>query len=277
MNKIVTCPYCSSSHKPRNTKDASLLACSECDVVFPKELKNADQSQAILDDQYDLVYSTDVSVQWNFASIIPELDILHKIAPHIFNNGRSLDIGSGDGTFVAGLKNKGSNASGIEAYAVLSKQAQTAGADVRHGRYDTKNLSKEFSDESFELISFRECLYYVDSLKETLDLTHRRLTDTGILYIKGNLLDSPYYWSQNNLRVRYGAMATYMFTYPTLKKILKKHGFEIIHHIKSPLSFEHFCEALNLPKAPNIICKMMQIVMRFLPPDRHLIFAQKIK
>lgn len=206
----------------------------------------------------DLTDNSRIKVMLN---IINNLDIKRK---------KILDIGCFDGTLLSMIKNRNNQFYGIDANDYAVKQARKKGIRVKQFFFD--DVTKvPFADKFFDLVVAGEIIehiydtdFFLEELKRMLipdgyllistpniaSLGRRILLLLGInpiIEISPNEIDSPGH-------IRY-------FTFKTLERLLKKHGFEIILARSDVLnlSADGRIRSLHIPKifpsiGQSIIC-----------------------
>jgi 2-polyprenyl-3-methyl-5-hydroxy-6-metoxy-1,4-benzoquinol methylase len=173
--------------------------------------------------------------------LIEVLNSLHGI------NSKSdiLDIGCNDGSFLDILRKMNfSNLHGIEPTTDSFELAKKKGLNVTKSFFSSDNAKRIYGDKKFDLIITRHVLEHILDLNDFISATKNVLNDDGLLVIE--LPDS-----QLNLEyMDYGLWEEHInyFTYPTLKRLLNKHGFQIIHHestLFSGRAMMLFCKKIN--------------------------------
>jgi cyclopropane fatty-acyl-phospholipid synthase-like methyltransferase len=157
-----------------------------------------------------------------------EIQLLRRWRPELFAGGTVLDIGSGLGGFVEALLTAGADATGLEP-SPAADQAAAQARPVRRGAFDRLHLPRDILTRKYDLITFRESLYYIPDLSDTFRLLKDMLKERGNVYIKCHTAESAYYARCNNYTSRYGRTVQGMPTLRALRTILKKEGFVITH------------------------------------------------
>lgn len=162
-----------------------------------------------------------------------------------------LDIGCNDGSFLELLKNAGyDKVSGIEPTQDSLKLAQEKNLDV-HNSFFTKDTAKKYyKKKSFDTVISRQVLEHIIDLDDFLEGIEFILKDKGTLVIEvpdgGANLDNLDYglWEEH---VNY-------FTLDTLKSLLNKHFFDVVHHevtLFSGRTLTVFCQKRKQKKLSN--------------------------
>lgn len=141
-----------------------------------------------------------------------------------------LDVGSADGAWLASLARSGYAAHGIEPSERLVEVGRARGIDGLHaGRFDAKGIPPALRDRTFDLISFRESLYYMSDLGACFELVRKLLNPHGKLYIKSHVADSAYYGECRDYTSRYGSHVQAMPTLRAMEFVLNREGFRLRH------------------------------------------------
>jgi len=159
-----------------------------------------------------------------------------------------LDIGCNDGSFLESLQQRGyKNLSGIEPTHDASKKALSKGLEVHQGFFGQEYASTIDSQENFNVITTRQVLEHITNLDDFLMGIRLLLKDEGILVIE--IPDTE--WNLDYLDYALWEEHVNYFTFSTLKQLLSKHNFSIIHHETTLFSGKAlivFCEKTNSKK-----------------------------
>ncbi|MHA2024159.1 MAG: class I SAM-dependent methyltransferase, partial [Candidatus Thorarchaeota archaeon] len=119
-----------------------------------------------------------------------ELGVTHKttyqryiklMIPHIPKGAKVLDVGCGDGAFLAYLKRKGYDPTGVDiAESAVKRAEKISGCPVFQAEADNLTM---FEDETFDCLVSSEVLEHVFSPYNTLREFNRVLKDSGTLII----------------------------------------------------------------------------------------------
>lgn len=155
-------------------------------------------------------------------------------------DGKSLDIGCGNGEFILAMQRHGFEAWGIE----VNPEAEKFTGKRLEGRILYKDIKEcGFLPKSFDIITMFQSLEHIYDLTELFSEINKVLKDDGLLYIcvpnsaffEARLF-GPYYY---NLEV---PRHMYFFTAKSLEALLLKHGFKV-----SSLLKESLCEMASTP------------------------------
>lgn len=228
---IRECPYCKIYDvKEIRQQDAfSVVECTHCGLYFFSPRMNKEGQKKYLADYNRRIESDDFQVNINELSPV-ERNFLFK---GIGNKKlKILDVGSYTGSFVSGLNSMGHDAAGVEPLQKPAEFARSKSLKAVNCVFD-ENIYEHFGGGQFDLITFRESIYYLPDLKETFKIIKTLLKRRGCVYIKCHGVDSPYYWF-NNYHRRYGLHVSGMPTRKSMRKILENEGFQILDVRKWP-------------------------------------------
>ncbi len=101
--------------------------------------------------------------------------------PRFVKDGRALDIGCGNGTFLSYLKHHGWEVQGVD----MSRQAANVAKEYFDIDVFVGGLAEApFSDQCFDYINMSHVLEHVREPRQTIEEVRRLLKDDGILYIE---------------------------------------------------------------------------------------------
>ncbi len=159
-------------------------------------------------------------------------EILKTIRPYIKTSKKVLDIGSGVGTIDFYLASKGINTTGIEisqkAVALAKVNSRFLGLDKKT-KFISANFSNYKSKEKFDLVILSEVIEHLENEKEILFKIKNFMNKNSVLIITTPSQKAPLYklglLKQFDLNV--GHIRRY--TTESLKDLLEKNGFKVIH------------------------------------------------
>jgi SAM-dependent methyltransferase len=239
--EIKTCNYCGSTDQDRlfvipdlllNRHDykATFVKCKSCGLVF----QNPQPSIEDLIGSYPQKYHTYVkSIKKNSKLILERL--VHNFGKWIRNRqvfkyknkGRLLDIGCGNGNFLAGLKSY----SGWELFGIEPNQ-NTITLDQELLSLNIKNSTLEeagFQSNFFDVITLWDVFEHLRDPSSSLHEIHRILKPNGILIMRipnGNSWEAKIfnsYWAGLD-----PPRHLYVFTPKLIKLILHKNNFKVL-------------------------------------------------
>lgn len=278
---LTDCPYCHDSvNFTEMATNPRTVRCNICGLFRLYPRMNRDGQIAMLKKLND--EDTDIAnLNSPLDNINPsswEMEKIEEIFPAIFPDGRVLDVGCAEGSFVAELEIAGTNSTGIEPMEKLVKHGKEHGLDLLAGRFEAGGMPSGLEEHSLALICFRESIYYMPDLRETFDLIKTYLRDDGGLYIKCHTPHSLYYSRNKDYSSRYGCSVNGMPTKKALTYMLNHEGYrihEIGYYPESVFRTLHWTSLEG-----RIIAK---ITNRFLSPfvhavgrgDRVVVYASK--
>jgi 2-polyprenyl-3-methyl-5-hydroxy-6-metoxy-1,4-benzoquinol methylase len=149
-------------------KHAYLVRCHSCKLVFGKRIPTAEELQA-----HYVQYIRDNSISPITISRYEEL--LEKFEPFRKLN-RILDVGCGDGHFLAVAKQKGWQVVGTEFTDEAVRVSRAKGIEIHQGPIQT------LMTEPFDVITSFEVLEHINDGKEHVRKIHSLLRNNGLFY-----------------------------------------------------------------------------------------------
>jgi 2-polyprenyl-3-methyl-5-hydroxy-6-metoxy-1,4-benzoquinol methylase len=148
-------------------------------------------------------------------------------------SGKLLDIGSGDGAFLAAAMEHGFDAKGIEPIKALSKKISQL-LDIV---VDNTVFQEYVTEERYEVISLIRTLEGLLEPKKALEKVHQMLNNEGILYIETPNFDSGFARGlKNKCKTLYSAKIIHYFSKKSLQILFENCGFEILDYQMSKRS-----------------------------------------
>ena len=164
---------------------------------------------------------------WKNQPHIPRLIEVMEAVTGLSKKSKVLDIGCNDGSFLEELKKRGhSNIFGIEPTKDSFSLAFSKGLDVKNSFFTNNIANNIYEKEDFDVIITRHVLEHIGDLHDFLKGIDFILKEDGTLIIEvpdgGTNIDNLDYglWEEH---VNY-------FTLNTLKILLQRHSFDIVHH-----------------------------------------------
>ena len=174
-----------------------------------------------------------------------------------------LDIGCNDGSFLESLTSAGyHNVFGIEPTQDSFKLAESKNLNVHHGFF-TKNTAKNFYEKkSFDTVITRQVLEHISDLNNFLGGIEFILKDKGTLVIE--VPDG----EANMDNLDYGLWEEHVnyFTLNTLKTLLQKHFFDVVHHevtLFSGRTLTVFCQKRKQKQVNNTPLNDFSKIIKF--------------
>jgi 2-polyprenyl-3-methyl-5-hydroxy-6-metoxy-1,4-benzoquinol methylase len=231
------CIFCGGTHFHSVYTDElmQVVRCVNCGLV-----RQADCAETLskLNDDFDSVaryYET----RRNFYRSQPELDpkkiritldIRRRIEQYIGCNGRALDVGCGNGEFLASLKEAGFDVYGVEPDPLsASFVEEKLGIQVCCSMYQPVL----FAPSTFNVITFIQVLEHVENPIEVLSTAYMHLKPGGLLVIDVPSFNNPRVLVYRLIRwkrlVRKDFIVPhcYYYTRHTLSNLVKKVGFHV--------------------------------------------------
>lgn len=179
------------------------------------------------------------------------------------HNDRILEIGCNDGSFLEQLRTKGySNIFGVEPTQDSFELATSKKLEVNHCFFTNKTSRNYYEKNDFNLVVTRQVLEHISDLDDFLEGINFVLNDEGTLVIE--IPDS-----QANINsLDYGLWEEHVnyFTLNTLKTLLHKHFFNVIHYevtLFAGNALTVFCKKMNHKKTKEIINDDMMAINKF--------------
>lgn len=275
----INCPVCKSKtfgllfktkdYRLKLTKDIfNIVKCRNCEFIF----LNPRPSQ----DKFLNFYPTDFHKN--------DRSLLYKIIEPCFTlslkntirtlkkykeQGKLLDIGCGNGSFILAMQKQGHDVWGVE----LNPEAQKYIPLSLKGRIFFKELQEcGFPDKTFDIITMFHSLEHVADLGSLFKEVRRIIKEKGIFYIcvpNTDFFESRFFGSYYyNLEV---PRHFYFFNQKTLSKLLLKNGFGVMRVVRdnifesvlTPASFYH--GLWNFLSDKNILENRALKYLSFLP------------
>jgi len=174
-----------------------------------------------------------------------------------------LEIGCNDGSFLERLKKRGyDNIFGIEPTKDSFDLAVNSGLDINNSFFTNDMAHNAYKKESFDAVITRQVLEHISDLHDFLKGIDFLLKKDGTLVVEvpdgeANIDNLDYgLWEEH---VNY-------FTLNTLKTLLKKHSFDVIHHevtLFSGRTLTVFCQKRKNNQREEIICNDYNKVIKF--------------
>jgi SAM-dependent methyltransferase len=216
-NQPIVHHYLKSANEDYSKYEFILNACKLCGFLY---IKNPIDPN-ILYQNYFTISS------WKNQPHVPRLVDVIEMISDINADSAILDIGCNDGSFLKYLKSRGyCNISGVEPTKDSYFEAVKNSINVYNNFFDLDFASKCFKPGQFDLITTRQVLEHIFDLDSFLEGIKYSLKDNGLFVIE--VPDSEWHidlfdyalWEEH---INY-------FTLNTVRQLLRKHSFSIIHH-----------------------------------------------
>ncbi|MEO5643284.1 MAG: class I SAM-dependent methyltransferase [Bacteroidia bacterium] len=210
------CLLCNStqlSSKGKSYEHAYLVSCDSCGLVFGKRIPTPDELQS-----HYAQYIRDNSISPITVSRYEEL--LEQFEPYRKLN-RILDIGCGDGHFLAVAQKKGWQVFGTEYTDEAVKVSRSKGIEIHQGSI------QDYTADQFDVITSFEVLEHINDGREHVKKINTLLRPDGLFYFTTpnfNSFSRKWLGGKWNV-IEYPEHLTY-YTVRTVTKLLKDAGFE---------------------------------------------------
>ncbi|MBI1761014.1 MAG: class I SAM-dependent methyltransferase [Acidobacteria bacterium] len=231
------CPLCAATEtsvEVRTDKYNSsgeqylVLRCRQCDLLYTRPLPTAAELHALYSSEF---YGESVKpklLSWDSIRLLLHQSVLRHRRKALLNRapGRVLDVGCGDGDFVAHLRPRGWEVHGVEFSAAGCKLARAKGVQVHQGELKGAN----FTDGHFDVVTIWHVMEHLaDPLAEVTEV-RRVLRDDGLLVIEVPNIGSPTF---KLCRERWWLLDIprhlQHYTPDTLQKLLQRAGFTPVY------------------------------------------------
>lgn len=207
-----------------------IYICTNCKLVFTN----------LQPDQNELLekYGSDYYSHW----ITPKQQLRRqklwqnrvKVVKRVMPSGKLLDVGCGEGLFLWCAKQSGYDVSGIEVSEFAVKYAEEKfGLSI----YNTTLENSNFSDNSFDIITFWHTLEHLSHPEITLKKAYHLLKPGGHLFVAvpniHDIIGQKFYRLINGYYFQIYTSDSkephlYHFSYITLKLLLEKNNFRVV-------------------------------------------------
>lgn len=247
------CPYCHVPGGQEVQRSPRTVVCSRCGLYRLAPRMNRSEQISCMEQRVAVGHARHLEPLTKYARGFRwEIALLSRALPSFARGATVLDVGAGSGDFVYAMTQAGAQAVGLEPDLGLVAHAQAYGAPMTSGRFEKGGIPEFLASRQFDLICFRECLYYFPDLADSFDLVRSLLRPGGAIYIKAHQARSYYYGlSGTDYTSRYGVYVEGMPTQDSLSYILSREGFRTIRAGRHPdtnffctIGWSHFGESL---------------------------------
>ncbi|MBP7653218.1 class I SAM-dependent methyltransferase [Candidatus Dependentiae bacterium] len=244
-------------------QDEPILKCNSCGLMFLDNKKDYSDLQKLKNNPEN----SGISIQYaekQVLQISDYKDICDFILKNKGKNAKVLEIGSNTGAFLNFLKNQGFDAKGIEPNKFAYEYAKkNFGIDL----INDDLISANFKSSEFDAVVM---LHVIEHLKNPcLELSEikRVLKPGGLLVIETPSFDSLIFkflkHRERSIRCR-GHL--FFFTYDTLKRLLKKNGFDVLDlkYVGRTLTVERLIHNIGIIMSSVKIKQILMSICRIL-------------
>lgn len=228
---LMDCPYC-------HTKGGNYIAhnvhkivqCGACGLYRISPRMESKGQISLIENHYKEANREALQEMNPFdavSSCEKEIKVIGKVLPRVFSGGRVLDVGCRFGEFVAAMKNAGANVSGLEPGKDAVQLGVKYGLDLHLGRFELEDFPEKLKNKRFDLVCFRQSIYYVPDLEKGFDLLGRLLRPGGALYIQSTLGSSVFFEKTKRFAQRLGPFVSGIPTIDSLEYMIEKEGYSI--------------------------------------------------
>lgn len=275
----INCPVCKSKnfgllfkakdYRLKLTKDIfNIVKCRNCEFIFLNPRPSQDEFINFYPTDF---HKNDTSLLYKIIEPCFTLSLKNTIRTlkRYKKQGKILDIGCGNGSFILAMQKHGYDVWGVE----LNPEAQKYTLLNLKGRIFFQELKEcKFPEKSFDIITMFQSLEHVADLGTLFAEIRRIIKDKGIFYIcvpNADFFESRFFGHYYyNLEV---PRHFYFFSQKILSKLLSKNGFEVVRVVRdnifesvlTPTSFYH--GLWNFLSDKNILRNRMLKYLSFLP------------
>jgi len=277
---LLDCPYCHNTSATEIAQEPRVVRCNTCGLCRASPRMSREGQVLYLKKFNDESNLANWPNPLNYSPYsVHEAQGLKMNFPDAFTGGKILDVGAANGVFLAALKHAGATkAIGLDPMEKLVESGKSKGLDIHVARFEPDGVPAAVADGTFDIICFRESIYYLPDLRETFDLLRQLLRPGGGLYITSHVLTSIYYWKNRDYLSRYGLNVSGMPAGKAIPNILIKEGYEIQKADYPPFNVLH---TLGLPFAQSFWGRIIggslsPIVCGVGKGDRLYVFARRL-
>jgi len=249
-----------------STSDYRVVRCDDCGLVFLNPQPSDDELARIYGANYFLGSESEAGRQAvsEIKQVTATLYLSEIRRYHGSVNGRLLEIGCGDGDFLAVAEADGWHVTGIEYSPAACEKARQR---LKNGEVFSGELqSAGMAAEQFDLCVVSDVLEHVRSPLDLLREIHRVLKPGGALFIATPSIDS---WSARFLRQKWMEFKAEHLTYfdhQTLQTVLFKSGFRdvVVQPGWKILNFDYVKKHFERFPVP-VITTALKVIARVLP------------
>ena len=167
---LTDCPYCHTTPAIEIAKNPRVVRCINCGLyrLYPRMSKEGQiaylkQTNDTLEDPTKWGNPLDVHLF--------DLEEVRELERHFSGtsaNSKALDVGTGEGRFVAALRHSGVfEATGLEPLPKVAELGKNAGLDIHVGRFETDGMPPALEGQIFDVVCLREVICYMADLRDS--------------------------------------------------------------------------------------------------------------
>ena len=256
---IRACPLCGATAARTlfsvGEKSYSVVSCKECGLRYTRPLPTHDELEDLYNDGY-YVTNNPRKISLDIFRRLFQMSVLwkHRQAFSTQQGGRILDVGCGNGDFLASLSSRGWETHGIEFSTAASALARSKGITVHQGSLESANFPNGF----FNVVTLWHVFEHLPNPANELREAQRILCDDGLLIIEVpnsasltfKLCKADWYGADVPRHFQH-------FTPSTLRRILRRAAFEpvnaqVFHHWDFTFSFYSIMNRMGLSERIGI-------------------------
>jgi 2-polyprenyl-3-methyl-5-hydroxy-6-metoxy-1,4-benzoquinol methylase len=236
MENIQNCPVCGSPHSSLKFKAKDytvsnemfhIVTCDSCQLIYTNPRPAANEAGPYYHASAYISHSdTNEGIVNKLYHAVRKFTLQSKtywIEPEKKGNKELLDVGCGNGHFLAAAKEKGWNINGVElAPETAARAAKLAGLTI------APSLTEIASDKQFQVITLWHVLEHVYEIDEYFQFFKNRLAQDGKLLLA---LPNPASFDANYFEEYWAAYDVprhiYHFTPATITALAAKYGFKL--------------------------------------------------
>jgi 2-polyprenyl-3-methyl-5-hydroxy-6-metoxy-1,4-benzoquinol methylase len=209
-------------------KAYQVVRCLKCDLLYTRPLPTLAEMRVLYNAEFYGESSAPKRLSWDSLRLLLHQSVLRHRRKALLNRppGRVLDVGCGDGDFVAHLKPRGWEVHGIEFSDAGCKLARAKGVQVYQGELKAAN----FPDGYFDVVTFWHVIEHLTDPMAEISEARRILRDDGLLVIEvPNIASSIFKLCRESWWLLDIPRHLQHYTPDTLQKLLQRAGFASVY------------------------------------------------
>jgi len=231
-----------ASRKLPELMHLTLVECPECHLLYASPaLTGGFLASAYGEASYDSTEEAQYAAR-TYAAELPR--IMHSVFPV---SGAALEVGSGNGAFLAHLKKVGfSSVIGVEpSMAAANQAAPEVRSLIRLGMFDPK----DFDPASLSLFACFQTIEHLENPRELCEAASRLLCPGGAIYLVGHDRESPVNRAMGTRSPIFDIQHQQLFSKKSLRYLLESTGFTGVEitTIRNRYPIAYWVKLLPLP------------------------------